>query len=101
MKKLLFGTMLLALVIVVPIPTMAGVNISISISSATTHRICRTTRVDSATWYDMSTLLLTLMWTSFSGMVGGGVFGKVVGIAHVIITGAGVIITMFQVFILM
>ena len=34
-------------------------------------------------------------------MVGGGVFGKVVGIVHVIITGAGVIITMFQVFILM
>ena len=32
---------------------------------------------------------------------GGGVFGKVVGIVHVIITGAGVIITMFQVFILM
>jgi hypothetical protein len=34
-------------------------------------------------------------------MVGGGVFGKVVGIDHVIITGDGVIITMFQVFILM
>jgi hypothetical protein len=34
-------------------------------------------------------------------MVGGGVFGKVVGIVHVIITGAGVIITLFQVFILM
>ena len=40
-------------------------------------------------------------WTSFSGMVGGGVRGKDVGIAHGIITGAGVIITMFQVFILM
>ena len=49
MKKLLFGTMFLALVIVVPIPTMAGVDISISISSATTHRICRTTRVNSDT----------------------------------------------------
>jgi hypothetical protein len=34
-------------------------------------------------------------------MVGGGVFGKVVGIVHVIITAAGVIIAMFQVFILM
>jgi hypothetical protein len=34
-------------------------------------------------------------------MVGGGVRGKDVGIAHGIITGAGVIITMFQVFILM
>ena len=32
MKKLLFGTMLLALVIVVPIPTMAAVDISIGIS---------------------------------------------------------------------
>jgi len=32
MKKLLFGTILLALVIVVPIPTMAGVNIGIGIS---------------------------------------------------------------------
>jgi hypothetical protein len=41
------------------------------------------------------------MQTSISGMVGGGVFGKVVGIAHIIITGAGVIIAMFQVFILM
>ena len=30
-------------------------------------------------------------------MVGGGVYGKVIGIAHIIITGAGVIITMFQV----
>jgi hypothetical protein len=34
-------------------------------------------------------------------MVGGGVYGKVVGIAHVIITRAGVIITVFQVSILM
>jgi hypothetical protein len=34
-------------------------------------------------------------------MVGGGGYGKVVGIAHIIITGDGVIITMFQVFILM
>jgi hypothetical protein len=41
------------------------------------------------------------MQTSFSGMAGGGVYGKVVGIAHIIITGTGVIITMFQVFILM
>ena len=32
MKKLLLGTILLALAIVVPIPTMAGVNISIGIS---------------------------------------------------------------------
>jgi hypothetical protein len=38
---------------------------------------------------------------SFSTMVGGGVRGEGVGIAHIIITGAGVIITMFQVFILM
>jgi hypothetical protein len=34
-------------------------------------------------------------------MVGDGVYGKVIGIAHIIMTGAGVIITMFQVFILM
>jgi hypothetical protein len=34
-------------------------------------------------------------------MAGGGVYGKVVGIAHNIITGAGVIMTMFQAFILM
>ena len=34
-------------------------------------------------------------------MVGGGVYGKVIGIAHIIITEAGVIIAMFQVFILM
>jgi hypothetical protein len=49
----------------------------------------------------MSTLLLTLTQTSISGMVGGGVYGKVVGIVHNIITGAGVIIGMFQVSILM
>ena len=34
-------------------------------------------------------------------MVSGGVYGKVVGIAHSIMTGDGVIIIMFQVFILM
>jgi hypothetical protein len=34
-------------------------------------------------------------------MVGGGVTGKVVGIAHIIITGVGLIIIMFPVFILM
>ena len=44
---------------------------------------------------------LTQKWTSSSTMVGGGVRGKDVGIAHGIITGAGVIITLFQVFILM
>ncbi len=32
MKKLLFGTILLALVLVFPFPTMAGVNVSVSIS---------------------------------------------------------------------
>jgi hypothetical protein len=41
------------------------------------------------------------MQICFSGMAGGGVHGKVVGIAHIIMTGVGVIITMFQVFILM
>jgi hypothetical protein len=45
----------------------------------------------------MSTLLLTLMQTSFSGMAGGGVYGTAVGIARVIITGAGVVITLFPV----
>jgi hypothetical protein len=34
-------------------------------------------------------------------MVGGGVYGKVVGIAHIIMTGGGLIMTVFQVFILM
>jgi hypothetical protein len=34
-------------------------------------------------------------------MVGGGVCGKVVGTAHIIITGAGVIMTVFQLFISM
>jgi hypothetical protein len=34
-------------------------------------------------------------------MAGGGAHGKVVGIARIIITGAGVIIEMFRVFILM
>jgi hypothetical protein len=40
------------------------------------------------------------MQTFSSGMAGGGVYGKVVGIAHIIITGVGFITTMFQVFIL-
>ena len=48
MKKLFFGTLLLALVIVVPIPTMAGVDVGVGVFSATAHRICRTTRDDSA-----------------------------------------------------
>jgi hypothetical protein len=34
-------------------------------------------------------------------MVGGGVYGRGVGIAQIIMTGVGVIITMSQVFILM
>jgi hypothetical protein len=34
-------------------------------------------------------------------MVGGGVRGKVAGIGHIIITGGGLIITMFQTFIMM
>ena len=34
-------------------------------------------------------------------MAGGGVHGRVVGIAHGIITGVGVIMAMFQVFIMM
>jgi hypothetical protein len=41
------------------------------------------------------------MQTFFSGMAGGGVFGRVVGIARIIITGVGLIMTEFQVFILM
>jgi hypothetical protein len=36
------------------------------------------------------------MQTSIFGMAGGGIYGKVVGIAHTIITEAGVIITMFH-----
>jgi hypothetical protein len=41
------------------------------------------------------------MQTCFSGMAGGGAYGKVVGIAHITITGAGGIITMFPVSTLM
>ena len=47
MKKLLFGTILLVLAIVVPIPTMAADKYKYSISSATTYRICCTSRGDS------------------------------------------------------
>jgi hypothetical protein len=49
----------------------------------------------------MFTLFRISPETCFSGMVGGGVHGRVVGIAHIIMTGAGVIITPFQVFISM
>ena len=41
------------------------------------------------------------MQTYFSGMAGGGVPGKAVGTGHVIMTGVGVIMTMFQLFISM
>jgi hypothetical protein len=41
------------------------------------------------------------MWTCFSGMAGGGAYGKAVGIAQIIMTGIGLIIMMSQVFILM
>jgi hypothetical protein len=41
------------------------------------------------------------MQTCFSGAVGGGGYGKAIGIAHIIITGVGAIIAMFPVFILM
>jgi hypothetical protein len=43
----------------------------------------------------------TSMSICFSGGAGGGVCGKVVGIVHVITTGAGVITIMLQYFILM
>ena len=36
------------------------------------------------------------MWTYFSGVVGGGVYGRVFGTVHTIITGVGVIIAVFQ-----
>src|ERR1035437_6883012 len=39
------------------------------------------------------------MQTCFSGAVGDGVYGKVVGIAHIIITGVGVIIEIVRVLI--
>jgi hypothetical protein len=41
------------------------------------------------------------MKTCIFGMAGGGVYGKVAGIAHSTITGVGVIIMPFPVFILM
>jgi hypothetical protein len=41
------------------------------------------------------------MWMYFSGVAGGGVHGKVVGIVHVTTTGDGPIMTVSQVFILM
>ena len=49
----------------------------------------------------MSTSSLTLTPIYSSTMAGGGVHGRVVGIARIITTAAGVIITGFRVFILM
>lgn len=40
------------------------------------------------------------MWTSFSGMAGGGVHGEVVGIVQIIMTGVGRITLMFPAFIM-
>ena len=47
MKKLLFGTMLLALVIVVPIPTMAAVDINVDIALPPPIVFAGTSRCDS------------------------------------------------------
>ena len=100
MKKLLFGTILLTLVIIVPTPMMAAVDISIGISlpppiefSAPPELIViPETYVYVAPEIDVDLFFWGGWWC---------VYGRVVGIAPIIITGAGVIITMFQVFILM
>jgi hypothetical protein len=91
MKKLLFGTMLLALVIVVPIPTMAQVDIRISFPLPPPIVFAAPPEVivipDTYVYVVPDIDVDIFFWVA-----GGGVFGKVVGIAHVIITGAGVII---------
>jgi hypothetical protein len=46
-------------------------------------------------------LFLTLMWISISGTVGGGAFGKGVGIGPIIITGGGRITEMSRLSIMM
>ena len=101
MKKLFFGTILLALGIVVPIPAMAAVDINVNISLPPPIVFAAPPVVivlpDTNDVYVVPDIDVDL----FSGTVGGGVYGKVVGTAHIIITGVGVTIGMFQVFILM
>ena len=101
MKRLLSGTMVLALVSVFPIMTMAAVDISIGISLP--PPIVFAAPPDVIVMPDTNDVYVVpdIDADFFSGMAGGGVYGKGVGIAHIIMTGIGVIITMFQVFIMM
>jgi len=48
----------------------------------------------------MCTLFQISMWIFSSGMVGGGVHGKVVGIVRIIMTGGGRIMLMLPAFIM-
>jgi hypothetical protein len=96
MKKVLIGTILLALVFLFPGTTMAGVDVGISIAlpplivfSAPPEMVVRRMSMSSLTW----------MWTFFSTMVGGGVHGKGDGIARGAMVQVGVTIETFHLFI--
>src|SRR5512135_2530885 len=101
MNKLLFGTIFLALAVIVPIPAMAEVNIGIGISLPPPIVFEAPPAVVVLPDTDDVYVVPDIDVDIFSGMVGGGAYGKAVGIAHTIITGLGPIMTMFQVFISM
>ena len=100
MKKLFLGTLLLALAMVVPVPAMARVDVNVNIGLPSVVFAAPPEVIvipDTKNVYVVPEIDVG----SLSGMVGGGVRGKVVGIAHIIMTGAGLIIAVSQVFIMM
>jgi len=101
MRKLLFGTILLALAIVVPVRTIAGVDVSIGISLPPLIAFEAPPEVvvipDSNNVYVVPEIDVDFFfWNGWWWRP-----WKVVGIAPAIITGGGLIIIMSQVFILM
>ena len=101
MNKLLFGTILLALSTVVSNPTLAQVNINVGIALPPLITFEAPPDVivmpDTNNVYVVPDIDIDLFfWSGWWG-----VHRKVVGIAHIIITGVGPITTVFQIFILM
>ena len=95
MKKLLSVLILLASAIVVPVPATAEVNVNIGIGIPLPPAIVFHTAPDVVVLPDTDSVYVApdLEVDLFSGTAGGGVPGKAAGTVHIIITGAGPIIT--------
>ncbi len=86
---------------IAPLPTMAQVNIGISFGLPSPIGFAAPPEVIVLPETDNVYAVPGIDVDLFSGMAGGGVLGMVVGIARGIMTGAGLIITMFRGFIMM